>query len=69
MFWDRLVQGEKSDWGGCRDITVLYKIMHSMERIVRENFFSLSLKSRNRSHPIKLTGRRLKQTKRSTVHN
>ena len=42
----------------------LYKIMHGVENVTRETFFSLSQNTRTQGHPMKLIGGRFRTNKR-----
>lgn len=46
------------------DMTEVYPIMHSIERMDTKNFFSLSQNTRTQGHPVKLTGSRFRMDKR-----
>ena len=46
------------------DVVEVYKIMHGVEKVDRETFFSLTQNSRTRGHPMKLTGGRSRTNKR-----
>ena len=47
-------------WG---DTIEVYKIMHGMENVDRETFFSLSQSTRTQGHPMKLIGGRFRTDK------
>ena len=42
----------------------MYRIVHGMEKVDRETFFSLSQNTRTRGHPMKLIGGRFMTDKR-----
>ena len=42
----------------------VYNILHGMENVDRESFFSLSQNTRTRGHPMKLIGGRSRTNKR-----
>ena len=42
----------------------VYKIMHGVENVDKETFFSLSQNTRTRGHPMKLIGGRSRKNKR-----
>ena len=49
------------------DMIQVYKIMHGVENVDRETFFSLWQNTRTQGHPMKLIGGRLRINKRKDV--
>ena len=52
---------------GSHDRDVLYKIVHGVENVDREAFFSFSQNTRTRGHPMKLIGGRSRTNKRKYI--